>query len=90
MAVNKKIRESLPEEAIIFNNAAYDNSIIGITINDEVVYDYNLMVQELMDDNGWTVDEAIDWLEYKTIRALPYFNEGKPIIMCPIERGDME
>ena len=39
-----------------------------------------------MDDNGWTVDEAIDWLEYKTIRALPYFKEGKPIIMCPIER----
>ena len=90
MAVNKKIRESLPEEAIIFDNAAYDNSIVGITINDEVVYDYNLMVQELMDDNGWTVDEAIDWLEYNTIRTLPYFKEGKPIIMCPIERGDME
>ena len=48
MAINQKIREELPEDAVIFDNKAYDNSIIGVTSDGRVVYDFDLMVYELM------------------------------------------
>lgn len=31
-----------------------------------------------------TEQEAIEWIEYNTIRALPYFGSDAPIIMYPI------
>lgn len=39
MATNYKIRDELPEAAVIFDSLAYDNSIIGVTIDDRIVYD---------------------------------------------------
>lgn len=85
MAINQKIREELPEDAIIFDNKAYDNSIIGVTSDGRVVYDFDLMVAELMKDENWTEDEAIEWIEYNTIWALSDAREGEPIVMYRIE-----
>jgi hypothetical protein len=33
-----------------------------------------------MEDEGWTVEESIEWIEYNTIRALPYLGPNAPII----------
>lgn len=80
MAVNKYIRENLPEDAMVFDNASYDNSIIGMSTDGRVIYSFNKMVEELMTDNGWSEIEAIEWIEYNTIRALQYMGENAPII----------
>ena len=80
MAINNHIRENLPEDSIVFDNHAYDNSIIGVSTDGKVVYDYNKMVQELMNDEGWTELECIEWIDYNTIRALPYLGPNAPII----------
>lgn len=80
MSVRESIRKQLPEGAIVFDNAAYDNSIIGTTTDDRVVYSYEKMVAELMSDMGMKMQEAIDWIEYNTIRMLPYLNPA-PVIM---------
>lgn len=32
MSVNQEIRNKLPPDAVVFDNYAYDNSIIGITL----------------------------------------------------------
>lgn len=72
MAVNQDIRNKLPTDAMVFDNMAYDNSIIGLTIDGRVIYGFELMVEELMNDEGWSETEAIEWIEYNTIRALPY------------------
>ena len=85
MAINQKIREELPEDAVIFDNKAYDNSIIGVTSDGRVVYDFDLMVAELMKDENWTEDEAVEWIEYNTIWALSDAEESTPIVMCRIE-----
>ena len=85
MAINQKIREELPEDAVIFDNKAYDNSIIGVTSDGRVVYDFDLMVAELMKDENWTEDEAVEWIEYNTIWALSDAEEGTPIVMYRIE-----
>ena len=80
MAINNIIRENLPEDSVIFDNHAYDNSIIGLSTDGRVVYDFNKMVKEIMDDEGWTEEEAIDWVDYNTVRALSYMGDKSPII----------
>ena len=86
MAVNKNIREQLSEDTIVFDNYAYDNSIIGITTEDNAIYDFDLMVEELIKDEGFSYEDAVAWIEYNTIRSLPYSQEPRPIIMYRIER----
>lgn len=90
MSVHKNIREQLPEDTIVFDNYAYDNSIIGITTEDNAVYDFDLMVEELIKDEGFSYEDAVEWLEYNTLRVLPYCSEPRPIIMYKIEREDIE
>lgn len=80
MAINKEIRENIPEDSVVFDNASYDNSIIGVSTDGRVVYSFSKMVKELMTDNGWSEMDAIEWIEYNTIRALPYLGGNAPII----------
>lgn len=81
MSVNQRIRDELPEDAIVFDNMSYDNSIVGVTTDNRVVYDYNKMVEELMEDGEWSCEDAMEWIDYNTIRSLPYAGEYAPIIM---------
>lgn len=81
MAINEDIRQELDDEAIVFNNPSFDNSIVGVTTDGQAVYDYEKMVEELMKDDDISEQEAIDWIEYNTIRALPYAGEMRPVIM---------
>lgn len=84
MSINLQLRSELPEEAVVFDNASYDNSIVGITIDNRIVYDYDKMVAELMTDEECSYEDAIDWIDYNTIRSIPYAGENAPIIMYTI------
>lgn len=91
--VNEKFRKALEnyckinelsedEQPLIFDNSSYDNAIIGITINDELVYDYDRMVEEFMLENNCKYEEAQEWVDCNTIKALSYnSSEHKPIII---------
>lgn len=73
--------------SIVLEEPAYETAIIGITDEGAVVYDYDKMIQYLVDKDGMTDEDAIDFISYNTIRAIPYMNmEGavKPIIVYPI------
>ena len=85
MSVNLQLRDELPEDAIIFDNMSYDGSIIGVTTDDRVVYSYDKMVEELMQDEEWSYEDAVEWIDYNTIRALPYAGPNGPIIMYSIQ-----
>ena len=84
MSVNLIVREQLPDNAIILDNASYDESIIGITLEGAIIYSYDRMVEEYMIDNECTYDEAVDWIDYNTVRALPYLPQPRPIIVYEI------
>ena len=84
MSVNLQLRDELPEDAIVFDNMSYDGSIIGVTTDDRVVYSYDKMVEELMQDEDWSYEDAVEWIDYNTIRALPYAGPNGPIIMYNI------
>lgn len=81
MSVNLELRAELPEDALVFDNFAYDGAIIGCTIDGKVVYDFDKMVEELMSDENWSYEDAVEWIEFNTIRSLPYAGEKAPVIM---------
>lgn len=64
---------------------SYDSAFVGMTWDDRCVYDYNKMVQWIVETQGWDELEAVEWIEYNTIRALPYMGEGAPIVMYGVE-----
>ena len=72
------------ENFIIFENPDYDSAIIGITENNQVVYDYEKMIEYLMQEDDMDYEEAVDFISYNTIRSSPYAGEGAPIIMYSI------
>lgn len=81
MSVNLEIRNKLPPDAVVFDNYAYDNAIIGTTFDGKAIYSFEQMVLELMQDEGWTYEEAVEWINYNTIRSLPYVGEKRPLIV---------
>lgn len=81
MSVNFDIRNKLPSDALVFDNHAYDNSILGVTFDGRVIYSFESMVEELMCDEGWDELTAIEWIEYNTIRTVPYCGEKAPIVL---------
>ncbi len=66
-------------------NYSYDDALIGVSNDNRAIYDYNKMIDWLMNKEGWSDNEAIEWIEYNTVRALSYFGEGAPIIMYGFE-----
>ena len=89
MAVNLKIRMELEDDTIVFDNPAFDNSIIGITTDGQAVYGYNKMVVELMCDENISEQEAIDWIEFNTLRAIPYAGDMAPIVIFTFKEEDV-
>ena len=73
--------QGIEEEVLILDNHAYDKSVVGITEDGRLIYDFNKMVEEFMEDEDCDETEAIEWLEYNTLRALPYMGERAPIII---------
>lgn len=65
-------------------NYSYDDALIGVTTDNRAVYDYDKMVEWLMRVEGISSLEAMDWVDYNTIRALPYMGEDAPIVMRPL------
>ena len=69
------------ENVLIFANYSYDDALIGISNDNRAIYDYNLMVEWLIKNEGFTEEEAMEWIDYNTLRATPYMGSGAPIIM---------
>ena len=66
-------------------NYSYDTALIGV-IDNRAVYDFNKMVDWLIkNENFKDTVEAIEWIEYNTIRALAYMGPDAPLIMYPLE-----
>ena len=71
----------------ILTNPDFYDSLIGISEDMCAVYDYDLMVKELAEREGISDFDAEDFIDYNTIRAIPYFNvENKPIIVHMLVR----
>ena len=87
MNIDNLINEGLiAEDALKFESPSFDSAIIGVDYFGKLIYDYDKMIIDLMEADNITEEEAIDFIDYNTIRSLPYYGENAPIIM--IANGD--
>ena len=59
----------------------FNRAIIGLTPDHRVAYSRGKMIDQLMEDDDFTEEEAEEWIDYNTIRSLPYMGENAPIIV---------
>ena len=69
------------EDVIVFENESYDDALIGVSYDGRAIYSFDKMVEWLCKKDGIDEEEAIEWIEYNTIRAIPYAGEKAPIVM---------
>lgn len=81
MSVEERILDSGYENVIVFANDDFEDALIGISDDNRAIYDFDLMVEWLMKQDNMDQTEAAEFIEYNTIRALPYIGDGAPIIM---------
>ena len=85
--MNETIRSAIcdmgHDEAIVFDLPGYDEAIIGVTDDGRVVYNYDAMVECLMNATGMNMEQAVDFSDYNTVRACAYMNNA-PIIVYPL------
>jgi len=80
-AIKQYLVESGFTDTIILENPSYETAIVGISENEELIYDYDLMVEYLVNTEKMTHEEADDFISYNTLRAIPYMHGNRPIIM---------
>ena len=84
MTAADKLLDAGYEDVVILENYSYDDALVGVTEDGRAVYDFEKMVAWLMETEGLDEIEAVEWIEYNTIRALPYAGDRAPIIMYPL------
>ena len=82
----ERIQELAQEDGtVILRDPDYADALIGMTGEGRAVYDLNKMVKCLVQNDGMTEDEVLDFIMYNTLRSLPYMGDKAPIIMMPLE-----
>ena len=72
--------------AIKFTNPSYNTAIVGTTWEGNLVYDYDKMVEYLLD--CMSEEEAIDFIEYNTLGILPTIPiENRPVILYNVDEN---
>lgn len=85
--MNTKIREYLADvypDSYLFDDL--DGAILGVATTGAVIYGFDEIIHILMERDGMTHEEAVEYFDYNIERKLPYMNEGiAPVIMKNIE-----
>jgi hypothetical protein len=69
------------DEAVVFENPSYETAIVGYDVHSgRIIYDYELMIDYLVENEQMNEDEAVEFIDYNTIRSLDYV-ENHPIIL---------
>ena len=75
------------EDVVVFENFLYDGCLIGVTSDNRAVYSFSKMVEWLIKNEKFTEEEAVEWIDYNTIRACNYIGEA-PIVMFDLIGGE--
>lgn len=84
MRAEEKILKAGYSGVVLLENFSYDTALVGVTTDGRAVYDYEKMIAWLVDTQGFTEDEAVEWINYNTVGALPNAGDAAPVIMYPL------
>ena len=85
MSAEERLLDAGYEGIKFLVNESYDDALIGVSEDGRAIYDFDKMVDWLIGKYGWSYIESIEWIEFNTLRALPYMGSDAPIIMYPID-----
>lgn len=72
--------ENEVEDVIVFDpQDELNKAIVGITDQNQAVYEYDKLLEAMMEAEGWDEEEAADWISYNTLRDYSYRERG-PIV----------
>lgn len=69
------------EGTIFFTNPSYEDAFLGISPDDRAIYDYEKMIESLVNHEDMTEDEAREFIDYNAT----FYIEGGPIILYRLE-----
>ena len=71
------------ENTVVLESPSYLNAIIGISDEGALCYSYEKMIECLMEEDKMEYEEAMEFIDYNTIRALPYATSigTRPIVI---------
>jgi len=78
MNVKELILDAGYEDVIVFEEPSYDTAFIGVTTDNRAVYDYDKMLEWLVNNEGMDWDEAADFISYNDSFR---YGEGYPLIL---------
>lgn len=90
MTAEEKLMDNGYEGVVILSSYSYDDALIGVSDEGRAIYDYDLMVKWIVDNTEMDETEAVEWIDFNTIRALPYAGQNAPIIMYRLEGEEDE
>lgn len=70
------------DEIILMTSPSYDTAILGISSDGNVIYSYSKMIDYLVETDGMSEEEAMEFIDYNTIRAIDYVADKKKPIIC--------
>lgn len=84
-ALDEFLSEMYGDDVVHLDGPEFDGGIVGVTTDGRLVYSYEKLVGSLTEANRWSQEDAIDWIEFNTIRSLPYIGERAPIVMNDLD-----
>ena len=89
---DKEKRDALHKVAIdhdtsvvILENCSYPTGLVGwVCENNKIraLYQSDKMIEDLMTENNWSYEDAVEWYDFNTYRGVPYcYTEDAP---CPV------
>lgn len=68
------------EEVVVFAPAeGLNKAIVGITDQNQAVYEYNQLLDAMKEAEGWDDEDAADWISVNTLRDYSYRDRG-PVV----------
>ena len=83
------LAEAYGDGVVMLDGPEFDGGIVGVA-GGRLVYSHAKLAAALAAENRWTRDEALDWIDYNTMRSLPYMGENAPVVMEDLDPKDFE
>lgn len=84
--LNSFLIERGEEGTAYFTNPDFIDALIGISDDGRLIYSYEKMVESLMLSEGIGHEAAAEFIDYNTVRTIPYMGDKSPIILYLIEK----
>lgn len=77
-------------DTTFFVNPGYISALVGISNSDKAVYDMEKMIEYLIQQDDMTYEEAVEWIEYNTLRAIPYADNPPVVITNHVDLSEYQ